>query len=132
MTSAFRSGASLAPAPSCQPGANPARPATYLIRLRDLTVPMSIGVYAHEEEGRQRVRISVEMEVEQPEGGIGDDIHRIPSYEGLVLGLRAMAEGEHVRLLETVAEHVLDLALAHPLVLRAVAGGGMRPALPAS
>jgi dihydroneopterin aldolase len=82
---------------------------------------MSIGVYAHEEERRQRVRISVEMEVDLPAGGIGDDIDRVPSYEGLVQGLQALAEKEHVRLIETVAEHVLDLAMAHPMVLRAVA-----------
>ena len=103
------------------PVAEPARARTYLIRLRQLTVPMSIGVYAHEERARQRVRISVEMEVEQPEGGIADDITRVPSYEGLVDGLRAMADAEHVRLIETVAEHVLDLALAHPAVVRATA-----------
>jgi dihydroneopterin aldolase len=130
MTIAFRSPASLAVRGAAGPGlkpvaplpaAEPARPATYLIRLRNFTVPMSIGVYAEEEERRQRVRISVEMEVEQPPGGIGDDIGRVPSYEGLVQGLHTMAEGDHVRLIETVAEHVLDLAMAHPMVLRAVA-----------
>ncbi|MFE0757744.1 dihydroneopterin aldolase [Inquilinus sp. NPDC058860] len=105
--------------PTTFPTAETARAAAYLIRLRHFVVPMSIGVYAHEEERRQRVRISVEMEVELPAGGIGDDIGRIPSYEGLVQGLRALAEKEHVRLIETVAEHVLDLAMAHPMVLRA-------------
>jgi dihydroneopterin aldolase len=114
-------GPGLQPVSPAQPAAEPARAATYLIRLRHFTVPMSIGVYAHEEETRQRVRINVELEVEQPQGGIGDDIDRVPSYEGLVQGLHAMAEGEHVRLIETVAERVLDLALAHPKVLRAVA-----------
>ncbi|MGK9167794.1 dihydroneopterin aldolase [Inquilinus limosus] len=109
------------PTSSAFPAAEPARPATYLIRLRHFVVPMSIGVYAHEEERHQRVRISVEMEVELPPGGIGDDIGRVPSYEGLVQGLRALAEREHVRLIETVAEHVLDLAMAHPMVVRAVA-----------
>ncbi|WP_342238242.1 dihydroneopterin aldolase [Inquilinus sp. OTU3971] len=109
------------PASSAFPAAETARAATYLIRLRQFVVPMSIGVYAHEEERRQRVRISVEMEVELPSGGIGDDIDRVPSYEGLVQGLQALAEKEHVRLIETVAEHVLDLAMAHPMVLRAVA-----------
>lgn len=109
------------PASSVSPVAEPARPASYLIRLRHFVVPMSIGVYAHEEVRHQRVRISVEMEVELPAGGIGDEIGRVPSYEGLVEGLQALAEKEHVRLIETVAEHVLDLAMAHPMVLRAVA-----------
>ena len=107
--------------PTAFPVAETARAATYLIRLRHFVVPMSIGVYAHEEQRHQRVRISVEMEVELPPGGIGDDIGRVPSYEGLVQGLQALAEKEHVRLIETVAEHVLDLAMAHPMVLRAVA-----------
>lgn len=115
------SGPSFKPMSPVLPAAEPARPATYLIRLRNFTVPMSIGVHAHEEGRRQRIRISVEMEVEQPQGGIADDIGRVPSYEGLVQGLHAMAAGGHVRLIETVAERVLDLALAHPMVVRAVA-----------
>ncbi len=92
------------------------RPASYLIRLDRFVLPMEIGVYPHERGRRQRVRISVEMEVAYPAGGIEDQITRIPSYDDLVQGLRRLSQAGHVNLVETLAERVLDLCFAHEAV----------------
>jgi dihydroneopterin aldolase len=96
------------------------RPDAYTIRVRDFVLPLEIGVYSEEHGRRQRVRISIELEVAYPKGGIQDDFGRVPSYDTLVAGLRRLAEAGHVKLVETVAERVLDLAFAHAAVRAAM------------
>jgi dihydroneopterin aldolase len=95
--------------------ADPA-PLTYVIRVRNFVAPMSIGVYAHEHERPQRVRINVEMTVALPAGRIDDDIRHVPSYEAVMAGLRRLVAAKHVDLVETLADRILTLALAHPAV----------------
>ena len=66
------------------------------------------------------MRISVELEVAYPKGGIQDDFGRVPSYDTLVAGLRRLGDAGHVKLVETLAERVLDLAFSHAAVRAAV------------
>ena len=87
--------------------------------IRDLVLPCSIGVHEHERHATQRVRINLRVEVTDDERPIDDSIANVVSYETIVDGIRAMVAGEHINLVETLADRILDLCLANPRVLGA-------------
>lgn len=86
-------------------------PADYRIVLRDLEARLSIGVHEHEHRRLQRVRVNVELTVRHPGAGFRDEIVAVLSYEGLVEGIRRVAESGHIKLIETLADRIGDLCL---------------------
>ena len=90
--------------------------ATYRIRLRNYVAPFRIGAYAHERLQAQRVRINVELELAWT--AAGDDLARVFSYDELLSGIERLREGEHINLIETLADRVAALGMAHPAVRR--------------
>lgn len=87
------------------------------ICVAGLRLDASLGVHAHEKDRRQPVEIDLEVDVldEDP----GDDTSRILDYEILVNRIRALLDGEHVALAESLADHVARIALDHPTARRA-------------
>ena len=92
---------------------------TYRIVLRDLVVRASIGVHDHEHRRPQPVRISVDLTVRHPGAGFRDEIAAVLSYEGLVDGIRQVAQSGHIKLIETLAERIASLCLIDGRVLGA-------------
>lgn len=86
----------------------------YRVRLRGLVVDFRVGVHAHEVGAAQRVRIDVTVDVDRPAGGFQEDYGRVYCYERLAEGIRALAAGGHVRLVETLADRIAGQALADP------------------
>lgn len=82
--------------------------------IRDLILSASIGVYAHEHAARQRIRINLDLAVE--EGGGRDELSHVVDYETIIRGVRAEVAGRHVRLVETLAERLAAICLADPRV----------------
>jgi 7,8-dihydroneopterin aldolase/epimerase/oxygenase len=87
--------------------------------LRDMVLTASIGVHPHEHAAPQRVRINVDLGVEddgarplsrQPVGR--DEMARVVDYEKLAERVRAIVAGGHVRLVETLAERIAETCLA--------------------
>jgi dihydroneopterin aldolase len=91
--------------------------------LRDLVLPASIGVHPHEHTGTQRVRINVDLGVDddgaralsRPSVG-RDDLRRVVDYEGVANAVRAIVASRHVMLVETLAERIAESCLADPRV----------------
>ena len=83
--------------------------------VRDLVLDASIGIYEHEKTALQRVRINLDMEVEDgaPET---DEIDHVVSYEPLVVAARRIVSAGHVALLETLAERLAAACLSDPRV----------------
>ena len=97
--------------------------------VRDLILPAQIGVHAHEHGRTQRVRVNLDLAVEddgarpvsrgpatrgqaqRPASG-ADEIGRVVDYERIVNGVRATVAAGHVRLIETLAERLAELCLA--------------------
>lgn len=86
--------------------------------LRDLVLVASIGVHPHEHAAPQRVRINVELGVEddgarplsrQPVGR--DELSRVVDYEKLAERVRGIVASGHVRLVETLAERIAEVCL---------------------
>ena len=93
-----------------------------LVRVRDLVLPVRIGIYDHEKQGPQRVCINVELKVGEGDGPIGDDIASVVSYEDIVNGIKAIVAGDHINLVETLAERIAELCLADSRVAAARIG----------
>jgi len=87
----------------------------YRMFVRDLVLPFHIGIYPYEHNAPQRVRINAELLVESAVAD--DDFARVVNYETLVNGVRELARGEHINLVETLGERIIDLAMADPRVL---------------
>lgn len=90
--------------------------------LRDLVLPARIGVHPHEERAAQRVRVNVDLAVDDP-GAVGaapaigsDRLERVVDYQRIVEAVRAIVAAQHVRLVETLAERIAMACLAHESV----------------
>lgn len=84
--------------------------------VRDLVLTCSIGVYEHEHEAPQRVRINVDLGVYEGEAQIGDKIGNVVCYEQIVNRVRSIAADGHVNLVETMAERIAAICLQDPRV----------------
>ena len=87
------------------------RPSLRTVFVRDLVLPCSIGVYDHEREAPQRVRINIDLAVYETDAPIEDDIANVVCYERIVDGVRTIVAGDHTNLVETLAEEIAALCL---------------------
>jgi dihydroneopterin aldolase len=90
----------------------------YRILVRDLVLPCRIGVYEQEKRAPQRVRFNAELLVERDVGD-SDELRDVLNYETIIDGIRALADGRHIELIESLAEQVMDICLASPRALAA-------------
>lgn len=97
--------------------------------LRDMVLSASIGVYSHEHDAPQRIRINVDLGVEDDGarplsrpaviapifghgGGVGpDELSRVVDYEAVANSIRGLVASGHVRLVETLAERIAEACL---------------------
>jgi dihydroneopterin aldolase len=97
--------------------AGEAKSSLYRICVRDLVVACPIGVHEYEKQAPQRVRINAELLVE---GRVGrDEFRQVVNYETIVDGIRALSQGRHINLVETLADRILDLCFSDPRVQEA-------------
>ena len=92
--------------------------------LRDMVLSASVGVHEFEHAARQRVRINVDLAVDEqaPSAGVtraaasrpvvgADQLSRVVDYEQIANGVRAIVAAGHVRLIETLAERIAEACL---------------------
>jgi 7,8-dihydroneopterin aldolase/epimerase/oxygenase len=87
---------------------------SYRIRVVNLILPCSIGIYEHERERLQRVRINVELDVVDPGSFASEDFARVLNYESIVGGVKTIIGEGHIALVETLAERIATLCLGDP------------------
>jgi dihydroneopterin aldolase len=92
----------------------------YRIVVRGLVLPFRIGVYDHEKQAPQRVRVSAELVVEAPSRT--DSLSEVLNYETVIDGIRALAGRGHIPLVEALAEQILELCLRDRRVAAARVG----------
>jgi dihydroneopterin aldolase len=91
--------------------------ATDRVFVHDLVLPVRIGAYAHERTAPQRVRFDVDAMVSRPAHPTAD-MRDVFSYDVISDGIRMLIDAGHVPLVETLAEGIAGLVLAHPWVVR--------------
>ena len=91
--------------------------------LRDMVLQASIGVHPPEHEATQRVRINVDLGVEDDgsrplsRSAVGkDELPRVVDYERIANSVRAIVAAGHTRLVETLAERIAEACLTDPRV----------------
>lgn len=97
----------------------PAERRTRRVFVTDLIVDCLIGVYRHEMDGSQRVRINLDLSVFESDAPIDDRLENVLCYEDLIVKTRALASEGHVNLVETLAERIAELCLRQPDVVSA-------------
>jgi dihydroneopterin aldolase len=91
--------------------------------IRDMVLPASIGVLAHEHEAAQRVRINVDLGVEDDgarglsRAGVGRErLSRVVDYAVVADTVRRIVAAGHIVLVETLAERIAEACLVDPRV----------------
>ncbi len=95
-----------------------ARQHLYRILIRDLVVPWRVGIHKHEKEAPQPVRLNLDLEVREPENLGADEYREVVCYERIVERIRDLAGQGHVKLVETLADRIIELCLADTRVER--------------
>ncbi len=85
---------------------------TYRIFVRDLVLPWEIGIYDHEHDAPQRVRINIDLMVREATNFDADRYRQVVCYAEVVEGVRSLAAQGHINLVETLASRIADLCLA--------------------
>ncbi|MDP6787096.1 MAG: dihydroneopterin aldolase [Rhodospirillales bacterium] len=88
-----------------------ARRAVRHVFIRDLVLKCSIGVHGHERQTDQRVRINLDLAVQEADLGLDDDLRNVVCYEDVANTVRAIVARGHVNLVETLAEDIAAACL---------------------
>jgi dihydroneopterin aldolase len=81
-----------------------------------MVLTASIGIYPHEHRDRQRIRINVDLAVDDETANAGlmvgpDELNRVVNYEKIAVAVRAIVASGHTRLVETMAERIAEACL---------------------
>jgi 7,8-dihydroneopterin aldolase/epimerase/oxygenase len=77
--------------------------------IRDLVLLCSIGVYDHEHDAPQRIRVNLDLTV--TESHHNDHIDNVVCYETVANKVRTIVSGDHTNLCETLAEKIAQSCL---------------------
>lgn len=84
--------------------------------VRDLVLPALVGVWSHERDREQRIRVNLDLSIAEAGGPLHDELTEVVSYDDIVAGVRAVIGQGHVRLIETLAERFAERCLDDPRV----------------
>ena len=84
--------------------------------IRDLTLPALIGIYIHEKENPQPIRINLDLAVKANMTANKDRLADVVSYEEIADGVRKLIASGHVNLVETLAQQIADMCFSHQRV----------------
>ena len=90
------------------------RSPTRRLFIRNLEVPASIGVHAHELRGAQPIKLSVDLWVR--DDNPADDLKQVVDYAAVARIAREVIASRHFNLVETLSEAVAGACLADPRV----------------
>lgn len=79
--------------------------------IRDLVLDSHIGVYDHEKDRAQKIRINVDLSVIENMKNLNDDIDNVVCYEKIVSAIETIVMAGHVHLVETLAENIAEMSL---------------------
>ena len=88
-----------------------ARPGVRHVLVRDMLLQAAIGVYAHEHRARQRIRVNVDLAVEEAGARGQDRLDAVVNYETVVEAVREIVGAGHTKLVETLAERIAEACL---------------------
>ena len=88
------------------------------IFVRNLVLPIAIGVYDEEQGITQKVGFTIEAEVAAGVSPKGDNIEEVPSYDDLANAVKNIVAAGHINLVETLAARIAERCLADTRIVR--------------
>ncbi|MBI1650974.1 dihydroneopterin aldolase [Hyphomicrobium sulfonivorans] len=88
------------------------------IFVRNLVLPIAIGVYDEEQGITQKVGFTIEAEVAAGVSPKGDNIEEVPSYDDLANAVKNIVAAGHINLVETLAARIAERCLADKRIVR--------------
>ncbi len=79
--------------------------------VRDYVTDAEIGVWEHEKDTRQKVRINVDLSVQENNDHHADQLNNVVCYNDIVINIQKILAGGHINLVETLAEEIATMAL---------------------
>ncbi len=76
--------------------------------IRNLELDVEIGIYSHEKGKTQKVRLNVDMAVDDAPA-VDDRLESVVDYGAITRKVRKLVAGGHVALAETLAERVAEV-----------------------
>lgn len=83
------------------------------IFVRDLCLPMEIGVYESEFGRTQKIRINIELDAVDRDMSAHDELENVVCYQDVIDDVKSVVAQGHIKLVETLAEKIAKVALAH-------------------
>lgn len=90
--------------------ANAARSVRHVF-IHDLLISALIGIYTHEKQGNQPVRINIDLTVREGDTDIDDRFENVVCYEEVVKKVERIVSAGHINLVETLAEDIAAACL---------------------
>ncbi len=84
--------------------------------IRDLILDSYIGVYDHEKQTPQKIRVNVDLSVIEDSQGLNDNIDNVVCYEKIAGAIETIVKSGHVHLVETLAENIAEMNLQDPRI----------------
>jgi len=82
---------------------------TYKILIDSLVLDASIGIHDFEKKKKQKLSISLNLDVEDNISKVEHNIDNFVSYEYLVRDIKKLISSRHIELLETLGEEIIDI-----------------------
>tara|TARA_B100000902_G_C27240197_1_gene879589 strand:+ start:508 stop:966 length:459 start_codon:yes stop_codon:yes gene_type:complete len=82
---------------------------TYKILIDSLVLDASIGIHDFEKKQKQKLSISLNLDVEDNISKVEHNIDNFVSYEYLVRDIKKLISSRHIELLETLGEEIIDI-----------------------
>ena len=90
---------------------------TYKILINELTLDAFIGIHDFEKNKKQKIAISLSLDVNDNISGIEHKIENFVSYEHIVSDIKSILKKGHIDLLETLGEKIVDLCFKDERVM---------------
>lgn len=79
--------------------------------IRNLVLDGYVGVYDHEKNSPQKIRINVDLSVIENTQNLNDNIDNVVCYEKIAEAIETIVKSGHVHLVETLAENIAEMNL---------------------
>lgn len=92
---------------------------TAVIKIKNLKVMTTIGVYDFEQRKRQPLFITLKLNYNAEDACSADTVFKAVDYSMLEKSILEFTENSHFALIETLCDKILELVLRQPLVCKA-------------